>query len=195
VIRAARRDARQTRTIRLTMSAHARLHALATREQLTLSETIERYLADGTVALAPHTTPPPTAKNPPKPQAHSLARHTPDVPRSSLVRRGPLLSRPRRGYATSPSKAAGKTFPSCASATLRLMPRTHAICTGGIQRSPLTGRKSLASLRRNGTSADGIAPGGAARLVHHVCRVSRSTAWLIPGRERSTSTTPRTSWA
>jgi macrodomain Ter protein organizer (MatP/YcbG family) len=45
VIRAARRDARQTRTVRLSTSAYARLHDLATREQLTLSETIERYLA------------------------------------------------------------------------------------------------------------------------------------------------------
>ena len=46
VIRAARREARQTRTVRLSTSAHARLHDLAIREQLTLSETIERYLAD-----------------------------------------------------------------------------------------------------------------------------------------------------
>jgi hypothetical protein len=45
VIRAARRDASQTRTVRLSTSAYARLHDLATREQLTLSETIERYLA------------------------------------------------------------------------------------------------------------------------------------------------------
>jgi hypothetical protein len=45
VIRAARRDASQTRTVRLSTRAYARLHDLATREQLTLSETIERYLA------------------------------------------------------------------------------------------------------------------------------------------------------
>ena len=45
VIRAARRDARQTHTVRLSPSAYTRLHDLATREQLTLSETIERYLA------------------------------------------------------------------------------------------------------------------------------------------------------
>jgi hypothetical protein len=74
VIRAARRDARQTRTIRLTTQAHARLHTLAAREQLTLSETIERYLADGTVTLTPKDIPPPPAKNPPKQQATSTAR-------------------------------------------------------------------------------------------------------------------------
>jgi hypothetical protein len=45
VIRAARRDASQTRTVRLSTRAYARLHDLAAREQLTLSETIERYLA------------------------------------------------------------------------------------------------------------------------------------------------------
>jgi hypothetical protein len=44
VIRATRRDASQTRTVRLSTQAYARLHDLATREQLTLSETIERYL-------------------------------------------------------------------------------------------------------------------------------------------------------
>jgi hypothetical protein len=44
VIRAARRDASQTRTVRLSTRAYARLHDLATRERLTLSETIERYL-------------------------------------------------------------------------------------------------------------------------------------------------------
>src|SRR5689334_16332274 len=45
VIRAARRDAsHQTRTIQLSTRASAILHDLAAREQLTLSETIERYL-------------------------------------------------------------------------------------------------------------------------------------------------------
>ena len=44
VIRAARRDAGQTRTVRLSTRASALLHDLAAREQLTLSETIERYL-------------------------------------------------------------------------------------------------------------------------------------------------------
>jgi hypothetical protein len=42
------------------------------REQLTLSETIERYLANGMVAPTPDTTPPPTAKNPPKQKATSM---------------------------------------------------------------------------------------------------------------------------
>ena len=44
VIRAARRDASQTRTVRLSTRASTLLHDLAAREQLTLSETIERYL-------------------------------------------------------------------------------------------------------------------------------------------------------
>src|SRR5574341_551830 len=48
VIRAARRDASQTRTVRLSTRASALLHDLAAREQLTLSETIERYLAAAT---------------------------------------------------------------------------------------------------------------------------------------------------
>lgn len=46
MIRAARRDVRQTRTVRLSPRAHARLHQFAKREQFTLSETIERYLSD-----------------------------------------------------------------------------------------------------------------------------------------------------
>jgi len=45
VIRAARRDARQTRTVRLSTGAYALLHDLTTREQRTLSETIARHLA------------------------------------------------------------------------------------------------------------------------------------------------------
>src|SRR6266545_1606040 len=49
VIRAARRDAGQTRTVRLSTGAYARLHDLAARERLTLSETIERYLAAGSL--------------------------------------------------------------------------------------------------------------------------------------------------
>src|SRR5438132_117383 len=45
VIRAARRDAsHQTRTVRLSTHASALLHDLAAREQLTLSETVEKYL-------------------------------------------------------------------------------------------------------------------------------------------------------
>jgi hypothetical protein len=43
VMRAARRDASQTRTVRLSTRASALLHDLAEREQLTLSETIEGY--------------------------------------------------------------------------------------------------------------------------------------------------------
>jgi len=46
VIRAARRETGRTRTVRLSVNAYARLHALAVREQLTLSKTIERHLAD-----------------------------------------------------------------------------------------------------------------------------------------------------
>ncbi len=70
VIRAARREAGQTRTVRLSTSAYTRLHDLADREQLTLSATIERYLADGTTTptrQAP--APPPTIEKPPVKQA------------------------------------------------------------------------------------------------------------------------------
>src|SRR5712691_3053343 len=58
VIRAARRDAsHQTRTVRLSTRASALLHDLAAREQLTLSETIEKYLTSVMV------TPPRPASN------------------------------------------------------------------------------------------------------------------------------------
>jgi len=68
VIRAARRDAsHQTRTIRLSTRASAILHDLAAREQLTLSETIERYLAAGSLAYT-HQDTPPTAEKTPAPQ-------------------------------------------------------------------------------------------------------------------------------
>src|SRR5712691_7652450 len=65
VIRAARRDAsHQTRTVRLSTRASALLHDLAAREQLTLSETIERYLT--AVTMTPtHQAPPPIAEQPP----------------------------------------------------------------------------------------------------------------------------------
>ncbi len=53
VIRAARRATSQTHTVRLSTSVYARLHDLAVREQLTLSETIERYLADVIATLPP----------------------------------------------------------------------------------------------------------------------------------------------
>ena len=85
VIRAARRDARQTRTVRLSTRAHARLHDLAQRAQLTLSETIERYLADVTVAPTPHDTPPTTAKTPPQPPVNRLAM--PDAGHRAVVPR------------------------------------------------------------------------------------------------------------
>jgi hypothetical protein len=47
VIRAARRDTHATRTVRLSHKASDLLHRLAEREQLTLSATIERYVAEG----------------------------------------------------------------------------------------------------------------------------------------------------
>jgi len=63
VMRAARRDARTTRTVRLSTSAHALLHQYAAREQLTLSAVIERYLSE---AATPAATPvvPSKAKKP-----------------------------------------------------------------------------------------------------------------------------------
>jgi hypothetical protein len=64
VIRAARRDAsHQTRTVRLSTRASALLHDLAEREQLTLFETIEKYLTAGTIT-PPSQTPPPLAEQP-----------------------------------------------------------------------------------------------------------------------------------
>ena len=69
VIRAARREAsHQTHTVRLSTRASALLHDLAAREQLTLSETIERYLP--AVTMTPtHQAPPPLAEQPPVQQA------------------------------------------------------------------------------------------------------------------------------
>jgi len=64
VIRAARREASQTRTVRLSTRAYTRLHDLAVREQLTLSEIIERYLADVTITPTHQPTPPPAEKTP-----------------------------------------------------------------------------------------------------------------------------------
>jgi hypothetical protein len=87
VIRAARRDARQTRTVRLSTRAHTRLHDLAARARLTLSETIERYLSDVTVLPTPTDTPPTTAETPPTPHANRLA--TPDAGRATVVPRKP----------------------------------------------------------------------------------------------------------
>ena len=68
VLRAARRDASRTRTVRLSTRASALLHDLAAREQLTLSETIERYLPAVTITPA-HQAPPPIAEQPPVQQA------------------------------------------------------------------------------------------------------------------------------
>jgi hypothetical protein len=67
VIRAARRDARQTRTVRLSTRAHTLLHALARREQRTLSETLERHLASVLATPVPQDTPTPTAPAPATP--------------------------------------------------------------------------------------------------------------------------------
>jgi hypothetical protein len=65
VMRAARRDAsHQTRTVRLSTRASALLHDLVSREQLTLSETIEKYLIAGTIT-PPGQAPPPLAEQPP----------------------------------------------------------------------------------------------------------------------------------
>jgi hypothetical protein len=55
VIRAARRDLSQYRTVRLSRDAHEILGKLAMRDKLTLSEVIERYLSS--VANAPATVP------------------------------------------------------------------------------------------------------------------------------------------
>ena len=69
VIRAARRaTSHQTRTVRLSTRASALLHDLASREKLTLSETIERYLPAVTMTPIPQA-PPPLAEQPPVQQA------------------------------------------------------------------------------------------------------------------------------
>jgi hypothetical protein len=85
VIRAARRDARQTRTVRLSTHAHARLHDLARRAQLTLSETIERYLADVTVTPTPVNAPHTTEKALPKSDANRMTM--PDTEPRAVVPR------------------------------------------------------------------------------------------------------------
>jgi hypothetical protein len=65
VIRAARWAAsHQTRTVRLSTCASALLHDLAFREKLTLSETIERYLAPVAIPSS-HQETPPTTEQPP----------------------------------------------------------------------------------------------------------------------------------
>jgi hypothetical protein len=84
VIRAARRDAsHQTRTVRLSTRASTLLHDLAAREQLTLSETIERYLP--AVTLTPiHQAPPPLAEQPPVQQA-TARTGAPKKPRPAVA--------------------------------------------------------------------------------------------------------------
>jgi hypothetical protein len=77
VIRAARRDAGQTRTVRLSTRAHTLLHALAQREQRTLSETLERHLASVLATSAPQDTPPPTAPTPQPPAVTGAKRGRP----------------------------------------------------------------------------------------------------------------------
>jgi hypothetical protein len=67
VIRAARRDARQTRTVRLSTRAHTLLRALARREQRTLSETLERHLAAVLATPSPQDTPTTTTTVPTTP--------------------------------------------------------------------------------------------------------------------------------
>ena len=83
VIRAARRDASQTRTVRLSTRASALLHDLADREQLTLSETIERYLD---VAAIPPPQPSPSPQAEPTPVPQPAARPSaPKKPRSAAA--------------------------------------------------------------------------------------------------------------
>jgi len=87
VIRAARRDAsHQTRTVRLSARASALLHDFAVREQLTLSETIERYLAPGTLAPTRQDTPP-TAEKPPVQQT-ATRTGAPKKARGAFEQRG-----------------------------------------------------------------------------------------------------------
>jgi hypothetical protein len=83
VIRAARRDASQTRTVRLSTHASALLHDLASREKLTLSETIERYLPAVTMTPIPQA-PPPLAEQPPVRQA-TARTSTPKKVRSAVA--------------------------------------------------------------------------------------------------------------
>jgi hypothetical protein len=94
VIRAARRATGQTRTVRLSTRAHARLHDLAKRAQLTLSDTIEKYLADGTVIQTPEDPLYSTEKTPPKPAASRITMR--DAGRSALV-----LHKQRAAFVTS----------------------------------------------------------------------------------------------
>jgi hypothetical protein len=99
VIRAARREAGQTRTVRLSTSAYTRLHDLAVREQLTLSETIERCLADGTTATTrqAHATPPRAEKTPVEPTAARTGASERAHPAVAPQKRSPAFITTRKG--------------------------------------------------------------------------------------------------
>jgi len=83
VIRTTRHDASQTRTVRLSTSASALLHDLAEREQLTLSETIEKYLTAVTIT-PPGQAPPSTAEPTPVPPT-AVRTGTPKKPRPAVA--------------------------------------------------------------------------------------------------------------
>jgi hypothetical protein len=79
VIRAARRDRSQYRTVRLSRKAHHILQEISQRETLTLSEVIEQYLSG--VAQTPEAAPAEQRTLPPSPPpATALAPETPHVP-------------------------------------------------------------------------------------------------------------------
>jgi macrodomain Ter protein organizer (MatP/YcbG family) len=109
VIRAARRDARQTRTVRLSTSAHTLLHDLALREQLTLSETIERYLADVITTPTRQDTSPTIEKT----VAKATGAHPHALEKAPTVvvpqKRGSAFITTQKGGVTSRSNAAGRT--------------------------------------------------------------------------------------
>jgi hypothetical protein len=79
VIRAARRDMRQSRTVRLSRNAHETLRRLAQREHTTLSDVIVRYLSG--IAEAPAAAPPVHCAVPsPAPPAVAKAPGVPIAP-------------------------------------------------------------------------------------------------------------------
>jgi hypothetical protein len=84
VIRAARRDASQTRTVRLSTRASTLLHDLAKREQLTLSETIERSLT-AVIITPPHQDTSRTAEQPPVQQAVPRRMGAPKTARAAVA--------------------------------------------------------------------------------------------------------------
>lgn len=83
VIRTARRDKSQSRTVHLSQNAYALLHHLAEREQLTLSETIERHLAEVATTQTRQDAPPPTEKTSAKTAAASMG--SPERPHPAVV--------------------------------------------------------------------------------------------------------------